>query len=115
MGDVAEWIRGRLASKREPNQQSPGNGALGTVFQNIIAERANQGSLVVTDGAERSIDDERALARGFEDERAAAILFVGSTTEPGPDDALLASGSGFPRLPFAEDGVFIVDAESGRV
>jgi signal transduction histidine kinase len=42
------------------------------------------------------------------------ILFVGSTTEPGPGAALLASEPGLPRT-VAEDGIVIVDAESGTV
>ena len=37
-------------------------------------------------------------------QRAAAILFVGSTTELSPGAALLASEPDLPRLPVAEDG-----------
>jgi len=61
------------------------------------------------------LDDDSAPIRALEDERAAATLFVGSTTEPGPGAALLASEPDFPRLPFAEDGILIVDAETGTV
>jgi signal transduction histidine kinase len=59
------------------------------------------------------LDDDDAPIQVLEDERAAAILFVGSSTEPGP--ALLASEPGLPRVPGAEDGIVIVDAESGAV
>ena len=79
--DVAEWIRGTLAGRREAKQPLPGKAALRAVL----------------------------------DGRAAAILFVGSTTEPGPGAALLASEPGLPRVPVAEGGIFIVDAESGTV
>jgi signal transduction histidine kinase len=61
------------------------------------------------------LDDDGAPIRVLEGERAAAILFVGSTTEPGPGAALLASEPELPRVPVAEDGIFIVDAESGTV
>src|ERR1700681_4785443 len=61
------------------------------------------------------LDDDSAPIQVLEDERAAATLFVGSTTEPSPGAALLASEPDFRRLPFAEDGIFIVDAESGTV
>jgi signal transduction histidine kinase len=63
----------------------------------------------------RLIDGDGAPIRVCKDERAAATLFVGSTTEPSPGATLLASKPDFPRLPFAEDGVFVVDAESGTV
>jgi signal transduction histidine kinase len=79
--DVAEWIRGTLASRREAKQLLPGRAALGAVL----------------------------------DGRAAAILFVGSTTEPGPGAAPLACAPGLPRVPAAEGGIFIVDVESGAV
>jgi signal transduction histidine kinase len=61
------------------------------------------------------LDDDSAPIQVLEDERAAATLFVGSTTEPGPGAALLACEPDFPRLPFAEDGILIVDAETGTV
>ena len=51
----------------------------------------------------------------LDDDKASAILFVGSTTEPGPGAARLASEPDFPCLPFAGDGIFMVDAESGAV
>lgn len=91
--DVAEWIRGTLASRREAKQPPPGNGV----------------------GTERLIDDDGLPIHALDDEPTAAILFVGSTTEPGPAAAPLASGHDFPRVPFAEDGIFTVDAESGTV
>src|ERR1700694_5133759 len=61
------------------------------------------------------LDDDSAPIQVLEDERAAATLFVGSTTELSPGAALLASEPDFPRLPFAEDGILIVDAETGTV
>jgi signal transduction histidine kinase len=61
------------------------------------------------------LDDEGAPIQVLEDERAAATLFVGSTTEPSPGAALLACEPDFPRQPLAEEGILIVDAESGTV
>jgi signal transduction histidine kinase len=61
------------------------------------------------------LDNDGAPIHVLENDQAVATLFVGSTTEPGPGAALLASEPEFPRLPFAEDGMFIVDAESGAV
>ena len=85
MRDVAEWIRGTLASRREAKQPLSGKAALRAVL----------------------------------DGRAAAILFVGSATEPspspGPGAALLASEPDLPRVPAAGSGILIVDAESGTV
>lgn len=46
-----------------------------------------------------------APIRAIDDERAAATLFVGSTTEPGPAAALLATEPGAPRSPFVKNGV----------
>jgi signal transduction histidine kinase len=59
-------------------------------------------------------DDDGAPIQVLEDERAAATLFVGAT-EPGPGATLLASEPGLPRVPVAEDGIFIVDGESSTV
>ena len=100
MRDVAEWIRGTLASRREAKRPPPGKAVLGAVLHDVVAERAKHGLLVVTHGTERLIDDDGAPIHVFEDGRAAAILFVGSTTEPGPGAALLASEPGFqgPRI-----------------
>ena len=70
MRDVTEWIRGTLASRREPNRQPPGNVINGARLHKVIANRS------------------------------AAILFVGSATEPSPCEAPLAAGPDFPRLPF---------------
>ena len=81
MRDVAEWIRGTLASRREAKEPLPGKAALGAVL----------------------------------DGRAAAILFVGSTTEPTLGATLLTSEPGLPCVPVAEGGIFIVDVESGAV
>jgi signal transduction histidine kinase len=61
------------------------------------------------------LDDEGAPIQVLEDERGAAILFAGSTTEPSPGAALLSSEPGLPRVPVAADGISIVDAESGTV
>src|ERR1700682_1993642 len=57
---------------------------------------------------ESILDDDSAPIQVLEDERAAATLFVGSTTEPSPGAALLASEPDFRRLPFAGDGLLIV-------
>lgn len=38
----------------------------------------------------------------LDDDRAAALLFVGSATEPGPGAAPLATELGFPRSPLVE-------------
>jgi hypothetical protein len=57
-----------------------------------------------------------APIQALEDERAAAILFVGSTTEPGPGAAPLASESGLHRSPPVAGGISVVDSEiSGRI
>jgi signal transduction histidine kinase len=119
MRDVTEWIRGSLltrpATRRESIQLPPGQAVLGAVLHNIIAERMHPGVGVGTHDVERSIYDEGALIDGLDDERATAILLIGSATEPNSDPALLAAEPRFPRLPFTEDGILIVDAESGRV
>src|SRR6185437_5224002 len=52
---------------------------------------------------------------GLDDEQATGILFIGSPIEPDSGAAMLASEPRFPRLPLAEDGILIGDAESGRV
>jgi hypothetical protein len=57
------------------------------------------------------LDDDGAPIQVLDDERAAAILFVGSTTEPGRGAALLGSEPDLPRVPVAEDSIFIVDAD----
>jgi hypothetical protein len=74
---------------------------------------ANHRLLVVTDGRERFIGREDRPMHDPGDNPATATLFVGSTIEPGPGASTSASEQG--SLPFAEDGVFIVDADSGRV
>jgi hypothetical protein len=67
----------------------------GAALSDVIAERASDGAPI----------------RAFEDERTAAILFVGSATELCPRAALLASEPHFSCLPCAEGGIF--DAERG--
>jgi len=52
-----------------------------------------------------------APIQSLEDDRAVAILFVGSATEPGPGAAPLASESGFYRSPFVADRIAVVDSE----
>jgi signal transduction histidine kinase len=115
MRDVTEWIRGSLPSRRESIQLPPGQAVLGAVLHTIIAERVLPGVRVGTHGIERSIDSEGAPIDGLDDELAAAILFIGSTTEPYAGPALLAPEPRFSGLPLAEDGLLVVDAESGRV
>jgi len=44
-----------------------------------------------------------ASIQALEDDRAVAILFVGSATEPGPGAA--------PRSPFVADGISVGDSE----
>jgi hypothetical protein len=75
MRDVAEWIRGLPASGHEVDPHPPEKGVR---------------------GAERLIDDPSGLIHVLEDQRAAAILFVGNSTEPSPGAAPLASESGSP-------------------
>src|SRR6185437_831735 len=76
---------------------------------------ANHRVLVATDGKVRWFGGEDRPMHDPGDKPAAATLFVGSTTEPSPHASTSASEQGSFRLPFAEDGVFIVDADSGRV
>jgi hypothetical protein len=52
--------------------------------------------------------------QALDDDRAVAILFVGSTTEPGPGGALAAAQPGFYRLPFVEDGICGVGVETSE-
>ena len=111
MRDVARWIRGTRAVRNKPAARR--DVVLGAGFPNVIAERANHALRAVTQGTERMIADADAPTHALED--AETILFVGSATEPSPGAALLASKPGFPRLPFAENGVFIFGAESGTV
>ena len=115
MSDVTEWIRGSRASRRESIQLLPEQGVLGAVLHNIIAERVLPGMRVGTHGIERWIDNEGAPIDGLDDELAAAMLFIGSTTELNSAPALLASEPRFHPLPLAKDGLLIVDAGSGRV
>jgi hypothetical protein len=50
--------------------------------------------------------------QALDDGRSAALLFVGSATEPGPGAAPLATDLGFARSPLVEDGIPGVDAET---
>jgi hypothetical protein len=84
MRDVANWIRRMPANGCAANQELPGDDVFGTVPADVIAERANPGLLVVTHGTERLNDEAGAPLHALEGEPAAAILFVGSTTEPSP-------------------------------
>jgi signal transduction histidine kinase len=84
MRDVAKWIPEMLANGRAANHRLPGDDVLGTGLANGIAVDANHGPLVVTRGTERLNDKADAPIPVLDDEPAAAILFVGSTTEPSP-------------------------------
>jgi signal transduction histidine kinase len=53
--------------------------------------------------------------RGIKNEQPVVSLFVGSITELNSGSAPLAAQPRSAGLPLAEDGMFIVDAESGRV
>jgi len=53
-----------------------------------------------------------APIQALDDDRAVAILFVGSTTEPGRDGALFAAEPGFRGSPFVEDGICDVGVET---
>jgi signal transduction histidine kinase len=59
MQDVTEWKRGSRASRREAIQLPHGQGVLGAVLHNIIAERGHLGVLAGTHGIDRSIGDVR--------------------------------------------------------
>ena len=88
MSNVTEWLRESLSSGRES---------------------------ISTHGIERSIYNRGAPIDGHDDERATAILFIGSPTEPNSGAAKLVSEPRFPRLPLAEDGIPSVDAENGGI
>ena len=115
MSNVTEWIRGSLSSRRESIHLPPGLAVLRAILHNIMAERVLSGVRVSTRGIERSIDNEGAPIDGLDDEQATAILFIGSPTEPDSVPALPACEPRSPGLPLAEDGILIVDAESGRI
>jgi len=84
-------------------------------FHNTFSVCPNHRLLVVTDGRERAVVREDRPMHDPGDKPAAATLFVGSTAEPGRHASTPVPEQGSSRLPFAEDGVFIVDADSGRV
>jgi signal transduction histidine kinase len=115
MSDVTEWRRGSLSSRRESIQLPAGLAVLRAILHNMMAERVLPGVRVSTRGIGRSIDNEGAPIDGLDDEHATAILFIGSPTEPDSVPAPLASELRSPGLPLAEDGILIVDAESGRI
>jgi signal transduction histidine kinase len=92
--DVAEWICGALVSRPEAREVPPRNVVLGAAPKNVIAERASHGLLFATHGTERWIDDDGSPIHVLEDEPVAVILFVGSTTEPGPAAVPLDAESG---------------------
>jgi signal transduction histidine kinase len=85
------------------------------LFHKTFSVRAKHSLLVDTDGRERLIGGEDLPMHDPEDRPAGADPFVVSTTEPGPRASTSASEHGSSRLPYTEDGVFIVDANSGRV
>lgn len=115
MHDVARWTRGMSASAPEANRQLPGRVTRGAALRHATAERASHGLRAVTSGTKQLIEEPAASIPVRKDEYAAAILFVGSTTEPSPVAALLASGADLHRPPFAAEGIFVVDGESGTV
>jgi len=53
-----------------------------------------------------------APIQALDDDRAVAILFVGSTTEPGRDGALFAAELASAVPPFVEDGICDVGVET---
>jgi signal transduction histidine kinase len=53
MHDVAEWIRGTVASRREESREPPRNVVLGAALQHIIADQATHDLVVVTHAHER--------------------------------------------------------------
>jgi hypothetical protein len=53
-----------------------------------------------------------APIQALDDDRAVAMLFVGSTTEPGPDGTLFATEPGFRGSLFVEDGICDVGLET---
>jgi signal transduction histidine kinase len=103
------------ASALKSNGQLPAGAVLRAPVHSCTAEGANHG-LLVTRGTERFIDDTAAVSiHVLEDERAAAILFIGSTTEPSPVTAPQVSETGIAAKRFAEESMFVLDAESGTV
>jgi signal transduction histidine kinase len=115
MRKVTEWVHGTLASGREPDERLPGSVAPSLSFDNTFSVCPNHRLLVVTDGRARAIGPEDRPMHDPRDKPAAVTLFVGSTTEPSPRASASVPEQGYPRLLFAADGAFIVDAESGRV
>jgi signal transduction histidine kinase len=83
-------------------------------FHNTFSVCPNHRLLVITDGRERAIGREDRPMHDPGDKPAAATLFGGRTAGPGPRASTSVPEQGSSRLAFAEDGVFIVDADSGR-
>jgi hypothetical protein len=115
MSEMTEWVRGTLAGRREAEERPPGSVVPSVLFHKTFSVRAKHSLLVATDGRERLIGGEDLPMHDPEDRPAGADPFVVSTTEPGPRASPSASEHGSSRLPYTEDGVFIVDANSGRV
>ncbi len=115
MCEMTDWTRGTLAGKPGTEERSPGSVAPRMVRHSKLSVRVNYRPLVVTDDGQRLIGSDERPVCDCEDKPGAVPLFAGSTTEPRAGALTLASKQGISRLPLAEDGVFIVDADSGRV
>jgi signal transduction histidine kinase len=85
------------------------------VLHNIIAEQVHPGTQVGTRSVERPIGNVGAPNDELDDKRTTAILLIGSTVDSHAGSARPASVPRFTALPSGEDGLVIVDAESGRV
>jgi signal transduction histidine kinase len=105
MRDVKVWIRGSAASRQESVQLPPGQAVLGAVLHNITAEQVPPGVQVGMRSTERPIGNVDASIDDLDDKRATAVLFIGSAVDPHAASA----------QPASEDGLVIVDAESGKV
>lgn len=115
MREVTEETRGMVASRREAAERPPGSVAPRMIFHNTFSVCPNHRLLVVTDGRERVIGGEDQPMHDPGDKPAPATLLVGGTAESSTLASTSASEQGRSRVPFAEDGVFIVDTDSGRV
>jgi signal transduction histidine kinase len=113
MRAVTRWIRGTLASRREG--PPPDQTVLGAVLHSVSAKHVNVAVPVGAHGSERPITHMGVTIRGIKDERPVVSLFVGSITELNSGSTPLAAQPRSTGLPLAEDGMFIVDAKSGKV